>query len=127
MPHDKNGNLLQAGDHVVLHCTVKSVSPDADPRFCNATLETVEHMKGNGPERGKTTLSLSADMCEKVPDDDLAAELRPMEPAAVIESLMGQLRQGGERGPNREASLAITKLEEALLWLKREKEKADCA
>lgn len=38
MPHDKNGKKLEAGDKVVIHATVKSVS--AGEEYCNATIET---------------------------------------------------------------------------------------
>lgn len=51
MPHDKNGNEIQAGDLVNVPCVIKSVCVG---EFCTTDLETVEVMPGNGQ---KTTIS----------------------------------------------------------------------
>lgn len=48
MPHDLNGNLLVPGDEVIVRFKVKSISPDADPDYCNCNLESVVAMPGNG-------------------------------------------------------------------------------
>ena len=42
MPHDINGMKLEAGDEVVVRCTITSVQPGTD--YCNLSLETVEPM-----------------------------------------------------------------------------------
>jgi len=38
MPHDMNGNVLKAGDAVVVPCTVKEIQTGEE--YCNVTLET---------------------------------------------------------------------------------------
>lgn len=61
MPHDKNGQLLQDGDMVVVRCVVKSVQ--AHEEYCNVTLETVEPMY---PSDRKDTITVNAKQVEKV-------------------------------------------------------------
>lgn len=55
MPHDRKGNLLKAGDHVLIEATVKDVQ--AGEEYCNVTLETVEPMY---PGDSKSTIVLNA-------------------------------------------------------------------
>jgi hypothetical protein len=45
MPHDKNGQLLQAGDKVIVEFAVKSVCPG---EYCNCELVSTEVIPGNG-------------------------------------------------------------------------------
>lgn len=40
MPHDKNGQVLQAGDEVLVRMRVREVYPGAD--FCGVSLESVD-------------------------------------------------------------------------------------
>lgn len=42
MPHDRNGKLIEVGDHVTLRCKVKSVQIGEE--YCNLTVETCEPM-----------------------------------------------------------------------------------
>lgn len=59
MPHDKNGNLLKAGDRVLVEYTVSQVSPGEE--FCNLTLKTVELMPPYTDEvAGRSTVTLNA-------------------------------------------------------------------
>jgi hypothetical protein len=61
MPHDKNGQLLSAGDRVIVRATVREVHQGED--FCNVTLESEE---GRRPDDHKETLTLNAKVVEKV-------------------------------------------------------------
>jgi len=55
MPHDRKGNLLNVGDHVVIEATVTQVQTGEE--YCNVTLETIEPMY---PGDSRSTLSLNA-------------------------------------------------------------------
>lgn len=55
MPHDKNGNLLQVGDAVLIEATVTMVSTGEE--YCNVTVSTVEKMF---PGDYVTTITLNA-------------------------------------------------------------------
>ncbi len=61
MPHDKNGQVIQAGDEVIVRCKVKEVQPGEE--YCNATLEAVETMPPSG---SVSTIVLNTKQCEKV-------------------------------------------------------------
>lgn len=62
MPHDLNGQLVQPGDTVSMLFTVKAVHEDPD--YCNADLESVHGLPGNGM---KAVLSMvNTKMVEKV-------------------------------------------------------------
>jgi flavin reductase (DIM6/NTAB) family NADH-FMN oxidoreductase RutF len=55
MPHDRKGNLLNVGDHVIIEATVTHVHTGEE--YCNLTLETIEPMY---PDNSPSTLSLNA-------------------------------------------------------------------
>lgn len=55
MPHDRKGNLLSVGDHVVIEATVTQVQPGEE--YCNVQLETIEPMY---PGDSKSTITLNA-------------------------------------------------------------------
>lgn len=44
MPHDKNGELLEKGDIVLVECVIKEVYQTEDGGYCNLTVATVEPM-----------------------------------------------------------------------------------
>ena len=53
MPHDKNGQLVQPGDHVTITFRVTDITTGED--YCNCHLESVEGMPPTG-----TKLTISA-------------------------------------------------------------------
>jgi hypothetical protein len=55
MPHDRKGNLLSVGDHVIIEAGVTQVQ--AGEEYCNVTLQTIEPMY---PGNSKSTLTLNA-------------------------------------------------------------------
>ena len=61
MPHDKNGQVLQEGDRVLIEAVVTGIYPSDD--FCNLNLSTVEPMF---PSENPTTLVLNTRQVEKV-------------------------------------------------------------
>lgn len=62
MPHDKNGQLIEVGDEVVIRCRVKQVWPGAET--CNLQVESVEKML---PEHETgSSITLNANQVEKV-------------------------------------------------------------
>lgn len=63
MPHDVNGQLLKAGDEVILRGKVKSIDSE-QPTYCNITMQTKIGMAPDQDEEGYT-LCLSARMIEK--------------------------------------------------------------
>lgn len=77
MPHDAAGNLLQAGDRVMIPAIVKDVSPQAD--YCNCTVETERAMP---PDGGKSQLTLNTNQVVKVRDEIPAAN-EPAKPATI--------------------------------------------
>ena len=44
MPHDKNGQPLEAGDKVAVECIIESI---CEGDYCTTNLKTVEVMPGN--------------------------------------------------------------------------------
>ena len=60
MPHDKNGNVLAAGDEVIVRAKVTQVHTGEE--YCNLTVETVEPMF---PGDVKSTLTLNTKQVEK--------------------------------------------------------------
>lgn len=54
MPHDKNGNLVEVGNTVMIPCKVKSIT--MDEQFCNLTVETIDPMP---PYNDKQTITLN--------------------------------------------------------------------
>lgn len=61
MPHDRNGNLLEVEDMVMVPCRVKVITMAED--YCNLTVETHIPMPPNGTV---TTITLNAKQVEKV-------------------------------------------------------------
>jgi len=55
MPHDRNGNVLNVGDSVMVPCRVRAIHLTAD--YCNIDLETVE---GVPPTMSTSTLTLNS-------------------------------------------------------------------
>jgi hypothetical protein len=55
MPHDRNGNLIQVGDMVMIPCKIKEVHLTED--YCNVNLETKEEMY---PTRDPSHFSLNS-------------------------------------------------------------------
>jgi len=55
MPHDRKGNLLSIGDHVVIGATVREIQPGEE--YCNLNVETIEPMY---PGESKSTITLNA-------------------------------------------------------------------
>ncbi len=62
MPHDKNNNLLQPGDEVIIRCVVKELNASQD--FCNCQVETIEAMP---PENYKQVMWFNTRQVEKSP------------------------------------------------------------
>lgn len=64
--HDKNGNLISAGDRIILTGTIREITSD-QPTYCNITVITDETM---APEQTDgTALALSARQVERVQRD----------------------------------------------------------
>lgn len=61
MPHDRDGNVLEPGDFVVVRCVVNSITTGEE--FCNLTLESIE---GRKPDGYKETLCINANVVEKI-------------------------------------------------------------
>ena len=61
MPHDKNGNILQPGDQVIVRAVVNRV--DAGDEYCNVNLETEEPMY---PGDYRSAIVLNTRQVEKV-------------------------------------------------------------
>lgn len=75
MPHDKHGQLLTAGDHVIIRATVKST--DTTEEWSNVMLQTDEKMfPGDKP----TSLTLNSKQVELVK----APEPAPVAAAPVV-------------------------------------------
>ncbi len=55
MPHDRKGNRLSVGDHVIIEATVTAVHQTDE--YCNLSLETIEPMF---PSDNKSAISLNA-------------------------------------------------------------------
>ncbi len=53
--HDRKGNPLSVGDHVVIEATVRDLQ--AHDEYCNITVETVEPMY---PGENKSAITLNA-------------------------------------------------------------------
>lgn len=60
MPHDKNGQLLEVGDMVLIRCTVSEVY--ATHEFCNVQVRPVEPMY---PSNRHDAITLNAKQVEK--------------------------------------------------------------
>lgn len=63
MPHDAVGNLLQAGDEVILRGVVIEVQPSDE--YCNITIESVFGRKPDGMK--ERVSAINAAVLEKVP------------------------------------------------------------
>lgn len=74
MPHDKNGELLKVGDHVVVECEVVEVYAATD--FCNVQLQFVEPMY---PSDRRDRVTLNAKQVTKVQADDVLRSTQPAE------------------------------------------------
>ncbi len=55
MPHDRNDNVLQVGDVVMVPCRVKAIHLTEE--FCNLDLETIEVLF---PSNNRSALTLNA-------------------------------------------------------------------
>lgn len=60
MPHDKNGNLLEVGDDVIIRAKVTQVHTGEE--YCNLSLESVEPMY---PGDSKNQFTLNTKQVEK--------------------------------------------------------------
>jgi hypothetical protein len=60
MPHDMNGNLVEPGMTVLVHCVVQSVTTNDEA--CNCTVETEEPMRGT--ENYKPVFTINTEQCE---------------------------------------------------------------
>jgi len=65
MPHDKNGQVIEVGDEVMVPAVVKQVMTGED--YCNVTLETTEPMY---PGEHKSGMTLNARQVVKVSKHD---------------------------------------------------------
>ena len=81
MPHDKNGQLLNVGDQVIVHAIVREIT--ASPDFCNVKLETNEKMDDSRKEG--ETLWLNAKQVVKQVDISLRATSSPDAPVGPQE------------------------------------------
>jgi hypothetical protein len=61
MPHDRKGNPIEAGDHVIIPAIVQHVT--ADNELCNLTMTTEEIMPGTA---GPNTITLNTQQVEKL-------------------------------------------------------------
>lgn len=55
MPHDRDGQLLNVGDRVLVPCTIKEIQQTEE--YCNVTLETAQPMP---PTNRRSCLVLNA-------------------------------------------------------------------
>lgn len=55
MPHDRNNNLIEVGDIVMVPCKVKSITMDEN--YCNLTVETQYSMPPYEEQRSTLTLN----------------------------------------------------------------------
>jgi hypothetical protein len=62
MPHDKNGLLIEQGDHVTVEFVVTQVSTNENE--CNVGLDSVEKMPGK--EYGTSLSAINTKQCVKV-------------------------------------------------------------
>ena len=86
MPHDLNGNPLKAGDEVIVRFTVRAIMEDTG--FCNADIESVYSMPGNGfrlqlSNINTRQMELVALVAEVAPVEASAAEVAPVEAPEV--------------------------------------------
>lgn len=88
MPHDKKGQLLQAGDRVSLIGSILSIDSEQET-FCNIRLLCDSGMEpkqdGKGYDEGGYTLTLSARMVEKL---ELATT--EQEPSIEVKNYLGR-------------------------------------
>lgn len=63
MPHDRIGQKIEVGDHVMVPCVVKEVHPTDD--FCNLTLETLEPMYPAGTPNTIVLNTKMVDLAQK--------------------------------------------------------------
>lgn len=63
MPHDRNGQLLQAGDKVMIPATVKEIYSGEE--FCNVSLG-IGSEDAHGPHNVQSSVTLNAKQVEKV-------------------------------------------------------------
>lgn len=61
MPHDRDGNVLQAGDFVQVPCVIESVQVSEE--FCNVTLKTETPMP---PYTEPSTITINTKQVVKV-------------------------------------------------------------
>jgi hypothetical protein len=61
MPHDKNGNSLEVGDHIIIEGIISQVFTGEE--YCNINVETLEPMF---PGTNKSLLTLNAKQVKRV-------------------------------------------------------------
>ena len=125
--HDKNGKPLNVGDNVLILAVITSLTGGTDA--CNGNFTVC------GPERGPSEytpqLAMNTKLCvrnrdksftvhEKTEESLTADELAFNEIIAnktLRKGLDAQLQDLKSLPPSRERSLAITKIQEAVMWL----------
>lgn len=116
MPHDKNGNILNVGDEVLLRCKITNVNPGETQ--CNVTAEAVERPEGEGYI---PTIAGNSRFYEKsarpVGFDTPLSKDEVVANKQLRVSIDIEIQRLKSLPPSRERSLAITKLQEAVMWL----------
>ena len=108
MPHDKNGSLLLVGDEVILRAKVLNITEGETA--CNITTEALERPEG---EEYYPQICGNSRFYEKtgISDNDVIADKQ------LRKAIDAQIQDLKGLTPSRERSLAITKLQEAVMWL----------
>jgi hypothetical protein len=108
MPHDKNGSLLFVGDEVILRAKVLNITEGETA--CNITTEALERPEG---EEYYPKICGCSRFYEKtgISDNDAIAYKQ------LRKAIDAQIQNLKSLTPSRERSLAITKLQEAAMWL----------
>jgi hypothetical protein len=116
--HDKNGTPLQDGDTVTL-TGIFTAQGSADSEYCNGQVN-IPQLPGTGMT---ACVTINARHCEKVTeawtptgDKNTDAILQNKALRKELDDLLQELKDPHTR-KSRERSLAITKLEEAIMWL----------
>lgn len=117
--HDKNGNPLASGDQVTLVGTFEP-SGDASSEYCNGQVN-IPQMPGTSMT---VCCTVNAKHCEKVFDisgDPIADDKLLRKKLDEALQLLRRTEHTGtpEHAPrrSRERSLAVTKIQEAIMWL----------
>jgi hypothetical protein len=132
MPHDKNGQLLQVGDTVILPCRITAVHEGETA--CNVTAEALLRPEG---EAYIPTIAGNSKFYEKTNARVRSGDFCPIKDTKQfrkdLDAVLSELKQASSPHFNEfaaegvsyppgyrnspERSIAITKIQEAIMWL----------